>query len=129
MEDYKQRFIELNRALTALKRGKPSDWDLEVLGCAIDEFWTCNQYIVANNFNVKERAEFVKTLEKRGVDLFDAAWLKQDLDLVRRNFDMFPGSAYLQGLEAALSNLLFNRGLDLRDIEVVDAKYYEGAGI
>ena len=64
--DYKAKYIQLNKALTALKRGKPTDYDLEVLGCSIDEFWCANQYTVANEFNVKERAAFVKKLESIG---------------------------------------------------------------
>lgn len=106
--DYKQKYIELNKALTALKRGKPSDWDLKVLGCSVDEFWNVNQYLVANNFNVKERSDFIKRLEKLGVDLFDSYWLKQELDKIRIYLNKFPDSTIALAKEEILGNLLFN---------------------
>ena len=104
--DYKQKYIELNKALTDLKRGTPSDRSLEVLGCPIDEFWHVNQYLVANNFNVKERAEFVKRLEKMGVDLFDAAWLKQTQNTIREKLDKNSANQWLLAAEAILGNML-----------------------
>lgn len=72
--DYKQKYIELNKALTALKRGTPSNWDLKVLGCSIDEFWHINQYLIANELSVKERYKVIKGLESGNFDLADFYW-------------------------------------------------------
>lgn len=107
--DYKEKYIELNRALTNLKRGKPSDHDLEVLNCPIDEFHKTNQYLVANSFNVKERAAFIKSLEKSGVDLFDAYYIKDCLDMIRHKLEKFPDDNYLIMSEIILGNLLYNK--------------------
>jgi len=81
--DYKAAYIALRKAVTALKRGKPSDYDLEMLGCSVDEFWKVNQYLVANEFDTKERAAFIKNLERCGVDLFDVYELKLKLNFIR----------------------------------------------
>ncbi len=105
-KDYKDEVIQLRKSISALKRGKPTDWDLEVLGCSIDEFWHLNQHLVANNFNVKEREKFVKRLEALGCDLFDAYHIKSTLDLARHKLDEFPDDTYLQAVEMVLGNLL-----------------------
>lgn len=98
--DYKAAYIALRRAITALKRGKPTDYDLEMLGCSIDKFRQVNQYLIANEFEIKERAAFVKKLEFLNVDLFDGWSLKFELDNARFNGDT--------ETERILGNILFN---------------------
>lgn len=112
-EDYKDEVIQLKKALSALKRGKPTNWDLKVLGCSVDEFWHVNQYLVANQFNIKERAEFIKRLENIGVDLFDAYYLKSLLNLTREKIKITQDCIYLEAIEMILGNLLFNEELVL----------------
>lgn len=69
--DYKQKYIELKKSLSALKRGNPTKRDLEILECSIDEFYNANQYLVVNEFNIKQRKELIKKLEQKEIDLFD----------------------------------------------------------
>jgi len=112
MVDYKQKYIELSKALTNLKRGKVSDWDMEVMGCGVDQFHDMNQYLVADNFNVKERAEFIARLEKLGVDLFNTDLLKTRLDLVRHRLHKYPDDVNLITEERILGNMLFNKDVE-----------------
>ncbi len=106
--DYKKKYIELNKSLTALKRGNPTDWDLEVLGCSVDEFYKDTQYMTANNFNVKERAAFIKKLEAFGVNLFDVSKTKEALDMARSILDTHPEDKFWQAVELIMGNMLFN---------------------
>lgn len=105
--DYKAAYIALRKAVTVLKRGKPTDYDLEVLGCSVDEFWKMNQYLVANEFDAKERAKFIKNLEKYGVDLFDVYQLKSKLTSVRAEIERNPNDISLQAIEEFIGNWLF----------------------
>ena len=63
---HKEAYIALRKALSDLKRGKPSDYSLEVLGCSIEQFHSVNQYITANEQQVKQRASYIKDLEGKG---------------------------------------------------------------
>ncbi len=109
--DYKQEYIQLKKALSALKRGNPSDWELQILQCSIDEFWHVNQYLAANEFNVKERAQFIKRLEKHGCDLFDAFYILSELHAVRREIDLKPDDNFLLAKEMILGNMLYRSDL------------------
>ena len=65
--DHKAAYIALRKALTALKRGKPTDYDLEVLGCSVDEFNDAHRTLVLNEVMVKLRVDVTKKLEKLGL--------------------------------------------------------------
>lgn len=106
--DYKQEYISLKRALSDLKRGKPSDISLEVLGYTMEEFATATEYLAADAFNRKERVEFIKELKKTGVNLFDAAWLKRELNQAREMMEIDSNPFWIAA-ERILENLLFNK--------------------
>lgn len=82
--DYKQKYIELQKAVSDLKRGKPSDKTMEVLyGWDSIDFSTANEYMVDTAFNRKDRENFIKRLNSEKVDLFRLFWLKNERDGVR----------------------------------------------
>jgi len=110
---YKREFIEIKKALSTLKRSKkPTDAELEVLGCSINEFNTVGEYIINNEFEVKEMALFIKRLNDMGVDLYEAGSLKEKLNSVRRTLESNPDDPVAIAKEAILGNILFNRSLD-----------------
>lgn len=120
MTDYKQKYIELRKALTALKRGKPSTQDLEILGCDIDEFDTANEYMIALNIEVEERRQFVKLLKKHNITFVDIPVIKrtseeleaigQHLQYVRNRIEIEPDNGDLLEIERILGNIKWNNG-------------------
>lgn len=105
---YRDKFIALNKAVTALKRGTPTTEHLETLGYSEEDFNNANQYLVAFSFDVKERERFIKKLESMKVDLFDAFNTKSLLDFTRRQLEKAPEDSDLLQQERILGNLLFN---------------------
>lgn len=109
-KDYKDEVIHLRRAISALKRGRPTDWDLQVLGCSSDDFSTCNEYLTAHSFGVKEREKFIKRCKEFGADLFDMHWLEQQNRVARINLGTdSKRSPYWEALEMITGNLLYNK--------------------
>lgn len=105
-DDYKAAYIALRKAVSALKRGKPTDYDLEVMGYTIEEFSKANEYILAQQFETKERIEFIKRIERSGCDLSNVIDLKDALDEVRTKLEM-DDSPYNRALEAVLGNIIY----------------------
>lgn len=106
--NYKDEYIKLKKALSTLKRGKaPTIDELEILGMTTLEFSTANEYIVAHEFETKERIEFVKKLNASGVDLLSLYEIKELLDQTR---DMLQESnnEYLLAIESVLGNLFYD---------------------
>ncbi len=109
---YKDEYIKLKKALTELKRGgKPSEAAMEALGWESPEFSEVSEYLVAYAFDRKERAEFVKRLQKLGVDLYQADALKGNLDIARARLEKDPENTFLQAAEMILGNFLYGGGI------------------
>lgn len=117
-DGYKGEYIQLKKALSDLKRGlkegqKPSAATLDVLGYDSHEFGEASEYLVANAFDRKDRAEFVKRLQSMGVDLCDAAHIKDTFDIVRVRLLQNPEDPWLDAAEKILGNILYNRALSI----------------
>ena len=108
--DYQAKYIELKKALTALKRGEASPTHLETLGYSPDDFNHAHQYMVSYAFEVKDREAFIKRLELLNVELADTYCLKTLLDWTRRKLETTDDRDLIQQ-ERILGNLLY--GIDL----------------
>lgn len=116
--DYKQKYIALQKAVSDLKRGNPSEKTMQILyGWDSIDFSTGNAYMVDAAFDRKDRENFIKRLNKDKVDLYRLFWLKSELDAVRTVLDGMdeknPKYSWFSAAEKILDGLLNNSFISL----------------